>query len=90
MTSLRQHILDHFQTRFRNGKDDMVHSQTIGDWGHVNFGYKTDYVSRELRKIAEIGKLEAIYEKTKESKRDTVFYKYRPSERDLLARSLKL
>ncbi len=85
--SLNDKILAHFQSRFRKGKVDPVHSQIIGDWGH-SFGYKHETVGRNLRILAEKGLLTAHYVKMKDKKTDTVWYSYIPTQRDLLVQSI--
>ena len=88
--SLRQKLIDKFQSRYRSGKDDPVHSQVIADWAHENLGVKNDTASRTLRILAEEGKeIKAIYKPMKNSKKETVWYQYVPNERDLLVRQLK-
>lgn len=87
--SLRQKLIDRFQSRYRNGKDEPVHSQAIGDWGHT-LGYKHETVGRALRALAEEGILKATYHTMKKTRGETVYYEYtNPSERDLLVRKLK-
>lgn len=85
--SLSDKILSNFQSRFRKGNIEPIHSQKIGDWGHT-FGYKHETVGRCLRKLAEDGLLKAHYASMKKTRGETVLYSYIPTERDKLVQSL--
>lgn len=85
---LKEKILIHFQSRYRNGKTEPVHSQKIDDWGH-QFGYKHETVGRCLRMLAEQGLLKASYQTMKKTRGETVYYEYVPTQRDKLVKSLK-
>lgn len=85
--SLSDKILAQFQSRYRHGNEQAVHSQKLGDWGHA-LGYKHETVGRCLRILAEQGKLEPLYHTMKKTRGKTVSYKYIPTERDRMVQSL--
>lgn len=84
-TSVQELILRRMRINYLKGKSGLVNSQQIQDVMHEITGHKHEYIGRELRKLAEKGKLKSEVLKIGNAKVASVYYQYIPDEKELLA-----
>lgn len=82
--TIRQMILQRFKVRYLAGNDDFINGGAI-ELYIANNGHKGGTANRELRLMQEDGLLEKEYRPMVNSKNESVWYRYIPSEKELLA-----
>lgn len=82
--SIRQMILQRFKTRYLAGNNDFINGGAIELYIAQN-GHKGGTANRELRLMQEDGLLEKEYRPMVNSKTQSVWYRYVPSNKELLA-----
>lgn len=82
--SIRQMILNRFRVKYLAGNNDFINGGKIELYIAEN-GHKGGTASRELRLMQEDDLLEKEYRPMVNSKTQSVWYRYKPNDRELLA-----
>lgn len=84
--SIKDKILSRFRANYLKGNYGYFYSQKIQDVMHEITGHKHDYIGRQLRELAEEGKLEVDYDK---EHKGTSMYRYVPDVKEIISLAMK-
>lgn len=88
-TSVRELILKRFRVKFLQGENGWVNAQTIEDILHPLTGKKHETIGRQLRLMAENGELDKQIMTLKVGGKESVWYRYVPSDHEILSLKMK-
>ncbi len=87
--SIRELILKRFRVNFLQGNNGWVNAQTIEDVFHPITGKKHETIGRQLRIMAENKELDKQIMTLKVGGKESVWYKYIPSDHEILSLKIK-